>query len=86
MPGRACARLTGSSRFMDPRMRLPRINYDKGHLVTTWLTKVYGCTGLRNGSADRLSQPQRCGEGTVVELLHITQSRSKKPLFKDALK
>jgi hypothetical protein len=67
-------------------MRLPRINYDTWHLVTARLTPVYGCTGLRNGSADRLSQPQRCREGMVEELLHITQSRSKKPLFKDALK
>jgi hypothetical protein len=86
MPGQACARLTGNSRFMDSPMVLPRINYDKWHLVTTWLAPVYGCTGLRNGSADRSSQPQRCRDNTVEQLLHITESRSKKALFKDALR
>lgn len=66
-------------------MRLPHIN-DKCHLPTTWLAPVYGCIGLRNGSADRSSQPQRCREDTVEQLLHITESRSKKALFKGALR
>jgi len=66
-------------------MRLPHIN-DKWHLATTWLVPVYGCTELRNGSADRLSQSQRYREDTVEQLLHITESGSKKPLCKDALR
>ena len=80
MPGRACARRTGSS-----QIRLPRINHDMWHLVTTRLAAVY-VAGLRNGSADRPSELQRCREAAVEELPHITEPRSEKPVFKDAVK
>jgi hypothetical protein len=67
-------------------MRLPRINHDMGHLVTTRLAAVYGCTGLRNGSAHRPSQLQPRSQAAVEELRHITKPRSEKPLFRDALR
>jgi hypothetical protein len=85
MLGRACARLTGSSRFLD-QMRLPRINHDTWHLVTTRLAAVYGCTGLRNGSADRPPELHPSPEAAVEELLRMTEPRKEKPPFKDALK
>ncbi len=85
MLGRARARLTGSSRFMD-QMRLQPINHHTWHLVTTRLAAVYGCTGLRNGSGDRPPELHPSPEATVEKLLHITEPRTERLLFKDALK
>jgi hypothetical protein len=67
-------------------MRLPRINHDTGHLVTTSPAALYECTGFRSGSAYRPSQLPRCSEATVEELLHITKPRSENPLLKDAFR